>query len=746
MKTIILSIIIFFLFGSNVLSQNSDNEQSSVVDFKEIKCVKVEYKIIYESASRDLFNFNQKEIEKDKLNDVLFEINTQTKDSFNLFKLILNAAQTKGYKVYSANDFDIGQEFQTLLTQSDIYATLAARTQTIYVENEYGYDTLAFFRPFDDNEIKAFVVKELLYLDYNGEIVKKELSGICPIRMINQDYDVDKTSAVFKKMFWIKFSDYLPVLENSKPYNSNLSYAQIFEQDKYFGINLSDNSFYQKNDDSYFSASEYQNIYANIFSKPQIPINNYPKINQKEIKYAQFVYKRIWEPSQRDTNYFSQKDIRKDEQNASLFFPKYPTMDYISLIDYVLDAIHNKGLTAYKASGDDAGAEYEQILTENELRAIMGEKLEMVFVENIDGELEELGIEIPYYSGEITSYLTQELYLYDKNNEIIQKRLIGICPIREYYKYVDYEENSPLYKKTFWIYFPEFQKIASEHFAYPYNCSAPENFEQKLFKADYFAVDLSDSNNFKYPINSINFQNLYANLPHLHNSPNDIYKNLTQNIAFPKTKKFKNQKIKVDNSAEIEYFLIDNTDNWNLFKPQNPQFGYWSLPNLIINKILYSGVKCYSDTSFTKQLSTSEILDLLGQTYDTLTYMKVDGFDTTVVILRKYNPEEISQFIFQEACKYDKKANLKSKKIISICPVREIYNVDTNYYETFWVKYSDIAPFLEKQNITKLSPSYFSFDEYINYVRDKKIFEPKYDESINQYLMHDKYIGKLIEY
>ena len=59
------------------------------------------------------------------------------------------------------------------------------------------------------------------------------------------------------------------------------------------------------------------------------------------------------------------------------------------------------------------------------------------------------------------SFLLKELWFFDKQRSVMEVRIIGISPIRIYYREEDTDQEKPLQKKTFWIYYPEARKILS---------------------------------------------------------------------------------------------------------------------------------------------------------------------------------------------------------------------------------------------------------------------------------------------
>ncbi len=166
-----------------------------------------------------------------------------------------------------------------------------------------------------------------------------------------------------------------------------------------------------------------------------------------------------------------------EKLNHILYFPVKKKANWMSLIDVFLYGIHKGGLTPYDESGDD---EFGIILTEEEVHTRMGAKSVVSMIETPDG-MSEVTIDEPYKSWEVKAYLVKELWFFDKQRSVLEVRIIGICPILQYYRPDDVDQETPLYKKTFWIYYPEARDILASQAAYN-----PENDLKSITFDDIF--------------------------------------------------------------------------------------------------------------------------------------------------------------------------------------------------------------------------------------------------------------------
>ena len=161
----------------------------------------------------------------------------------------------------------------------------------------------------------------------------------------------------------------------------------------------------------------------------------YQYVREADVMWSKIIWRRI---------------ELKEKMNHMLTLPKYPARNRMSLIDVVLHGIHTQGLLAYKAKISDAGEEFEVIMTEEEVQEKMGAESGWEHLEGTDS----IFIDEPYKSYEIESYMMKEIWYFDKQRSVLEVRIIGICPIRTYYREADEEQLNPLYSKVFWIHYP----------------------------------------------------------------------------------------------------------------------------------------------------------------------------------------------------------------------------------------------------------------------------------------------------
>ncbi len=193
----------------------------------------------------------------------------------------------------------------------------------------------------------------------------------------------------------------------------------------------------------------------------------------------------------------------KEKMNHPLYYPEVPIGDRMSLIDLLMWGVQNQGLTAYMYSESD---EFASVMTVKEIEDRFGAKDEVVMVEDVedpDGEMIETTIEGSYNTSDVKRFLVKEMWFFDKQRSVLDVRIIGICPVREFVndieEYEDEEEGESAeeVKKTklFWIYFPEARKIFANHEVFNVkNDAERKSYDDVFFKRYFSSYIVQESN------------------------------------------------------------------------------------------------------------------------------------------------------------------------------------------------------------------------------------------------------------
>ncbi len=709
MKNYLIVFVILSFFVNKMDAQSLYPEINS----NQIKCIKINYT----------------KIRKDDVqNKLLFYPEIATSTNTNLIQAIVYSIDHKGLTAYQAKANDESEEFKTVLTNDKIHQELGDFDKKIITNTG---DTITKHIAYNPKDFTTFILKEAWVYDSIGSLIDKRIIGICPIR--ENTYN-DDGQMLYKKIFWIYFPEYYASCKNISG-NNVIEINNFLLKQKYVGLSFGDFNFwtntsnsttkqdsldYIENTNYFNSLYQNKNIQAhipNVSIETNIPNTADYKKPNNQIVTAKVNYYRVW----------------NDSANNEIFLPKFPSFGYINLIDFILNSIHTSGLTAYKASAADEGTEFVEILTEDEVHSRMGDKIEDMIVELNTGVLDTITVHTPYNSAEVTSYLIKEIDLYNSAGDIIQTRVIGICPIRQYYREDDFDQEYPLFAKTFWIYFPEFQQMAAKQNVIKLSCDSSISFNDYILNRKYTGLNYCDSASWKnyYPDFDKNYFDKYYNHNFLNLYSDDLDKNnlrnnvdvvsAPQNTYYQKPPKYK--------SAKIIYTTFSIKTDTALFIPETPNFGYKSLIDILLNAILQKGYKCYQGDDLTKLLDANKVQKAMGQYSQEIT---LDNGDVVYAEI-PYNSAYVQNYKLKELWLYDKENNVVDKRILAICPVRKYYTdsdydqVRPLYQNTFWIDFKEFQTILSDNYVTEYK--FTTPTTYNNYLVNHKFRGMKYNET-----------------
>lgn len=149
-------------------------------------------------------------------------------------------------------------------------------------------------------------------------------------------------------------------------------------------------------------------------------------------------------------------DLR-EKMNQTLYFPTIPLDGRSNLVNLLIQGIKDQKIMAYNANNDD---EFKVPMTYDQVKEAFGAIARTKKVRNPDtGEMEDKPIVGEIRSQEVKQFMIKEEWYFDKQTSTMNVRIIGICPIREYY--LDEDVNQENVKRTlvFWIYYPEAREL-----------------------------------------------------------------------------------------------------------------------------------------------------------------------------------------------------------------------------------------------------------------------------------------------
>lgn len=154
-------------------------------------------------------------------------------------------------------------------------------------------------------------------------------------------------------------------------------------------------------------------------------------------------------------------DLR-EKMNQQFYYPTREIQDRTNLINLLLKGIKEGTAPAYDATQDDA--EFKVPLTYDQVKQQFGASSKVTQRRNFEtGLMEDVVTQQDMQSDEVKQLMLKEIWYFDKQKSTLQVRILGICPIRVYYRTEDKNQETILRKKLFWVYYPEIRPLLAKY-------------------------------------------------------------------------------------------------------------------------------------------------------------------------------------------------------------------------------------------------------------------------------------------
>jgi len=223
-------------------------------------------------------------------------------------------------------------------------------------------------------------------------------------------------------------------------------------------------------------------IYVREAVPQRIPVP-YPHLREADMMYT----KRIWRII----------DLR-EKVNHPLYYTTVRIEDRISFVQRLVDAIKYNEISAYDPTPDD---EFTTLLSYNQvllnMDALDKTKTQQSLTTGLDTTVTVKG-EIRWK--EIKELLVKEEWFFDRQYSTMQVRIIGICPIRHFYRETktsdDEEVTGELQRQTlFWVDFREARKVLANTAIFnDFNDAQRITFDDLFYKRRFNSYITQESN------------------------------------------------------------------------------------------------------------------------------------------------------------------------------------------------------------------------------------------------------------
>ena len=227
-----------------------------------------------------------------------------------------------------------------------------------------------------------------------------------------------------------------------------------------------------------------QDLLTEVYVKENIPYKKpvpYSYVRESDVMWSKTIWRII--------------DLR-EKMNLPLYYPTNPIGNRMSLIDVLMSAIKDEGVTAYSTA--DELNEFKNPMNQEDLNMAFDAGVDTIKTQDVNtGQLETKIIPREPKTDEVKQILVKEKWFFDKQTSTMKVRIIGICPIRIYVRKeeVGNPDAAIQKKKTFWVYYPEVRNVLASHEIYNrHNDAQRISFDDFFWQRRFASYIFAESN------------------------------------------------------------------------------------------------------------------------------------------------------------------------------------------------------------------------------------------------------------
>jgi hypothetical protein len=386
--------------------------------------------------------------------------------------------------------------------------------------------------------------------------------------------------------------------------------------------------------------------------------------------------------------------------NSFLFNPKIREDDRISLIDLLLWAAEKQNLIVYEFYDTDF---FSNPIPGDAIKFYLKSYQDVLTAGDVWPDYDASRNDNKIHQG-VISYLLMEATIYNKNNNIIDIRPIGLCPILSSLNEIAGRiERRPF----FWVYFPDIMPLLSNHIPEVKLKGVKTTldfFIKNLYMGEYrpgfhtnsYFLDSriwGDTTRF---VEGFDVSWIYDRIKDgiFINPYNKLYQGRGKQALPGHSEISDEKKLYPDSVACAKYVYktinLREVENYPLYFPEKPYLGQKSLIDVILNGIKDDKYIVYQAYEDSIPMSLEEVERVMGK--EALVPYTEERILKDSVIMTDFTSSEVKKYKIKEAEFFDEKGNLIDSKILGISPIREFTDETTGRSvvnrELFFVPYN----------------------------------------------------------